>query len=110
MGVGDMRKGARPLHADSPAADAFINAAKIDGEKGVVKASQPQAKQEKKLKVYKRLNFSLDDLVDQEIERLSLIPRTFRATRSDVVRAGIAALSAMSNKEIAELMEKVRDK
>lgn len=107
MGVGDMKKGARSLHAESPEADAFINAAKVDGKNGVAKAS-PHAKPEKKAKVFKRLNFSLDDSVDREIERLSLIPRTFRATRSDVVRAGIAALSAMSNEQITELMEKER--
>ena len=105
MGVGDMKKGARSTLAESPEADAFINAAKVDGKNGVAKASPP-AKPEKKLKVFKRLNFSLDDSVDQEIERLSLIPRTFRAARSDVVRAGVAALSAMSDEQITELMEK----
>ncbi len=108
MGVGDMKKGARSLHAESPEADAFINAAKVDGKNGVAKASPPPAKPEKKPKVFKRLNFSLDDSVDREIERLSLIPRTFRATRSDVVRAGVAALSVMSDEQIAELMEKGR--
>lgn len=104
MGVADMKKGARPTHADSPEADEFIQGAKVDGKKGVVAAPPAPTKEAK----FKRLNFSLDDSVDREIERLSLIPRTFRATRSDVVRAGIAALSAMSEEQIVEMMEKGR--
>lgn len=103
-GVANLTKGARKNAAESAAADDFIQGAKVDGKNGVAKTQPALAKGAK----FKRLNFSLDEAADQEIERLSLIPRTFRATRSDVVRAGIAALAAMSDEQIAELMEKVR--
>lgn len=56
---------------------------------------------------YKRTNFSLDDSTNAVIDKISLKPRTFKASRSDVVRAGIAALQAMDNKELIKLLGKV---
>ena len=103
-GIAGLTKSSRSNAAESPEADDFINAAKVDGKNGVAKSHPAPTKAAK----FKRLNFSLDEAVDQEIERLSLIPRTFRATRSDVVRAGIAALAAMTDEQISELMEKGR--
>lgn len=58
--------------------------------------------------VFKRVTFSLTDSISEEIDRLSLIPRGFRASRSDVVRAGIAALAAMTEEQIVELLDKAR--
>ncbi|WP_225776375.1 hypothetical protein [Pseudomonas sp. Marseille-Q5115] len=43
-----------------------------------------------------RTIFSLTEEVNKQIDKLSLVPRHFKATRSDVVRAGILALRAMS--------------
>jgi hypothetical protein len=43
-----------------------------------------------------RTIFSLTEEVNKHIDKLSLVPRHFKATRSDVVRAGILALRAMS--------------
>lgn len=57
--------------------------------------------------VFKRVTFSLTDQISEEIDRLSLIPRGFRATRSDVVRAGVAALSAMTEDQVVALLDKV---
>lgn len=58
--------------------------------------------------MFKRVTFSLTDQISEEIDRLSLIPRGFRATRSDVVRAGVAALSAMSEEQVVALLEAVQ--
>ncbi|MAB97706.1 MAG: hypothetical protein CMK71_06515 [Pseudomonadaceae bacterium] len=58
--------------------------------------------------VFKRVTFSLTDQISEEIDRLSLIPRSFRASRSDVVRAGIAALAAMPEEQFVALLDKVR--
>ncbi|GAB6389989.1 hypothetical protein [Stutzerimonas marianensis] len=58
--------------------------------------------------VFKRVTFSLTDQISEEIDRLSLIPRSFRASRSDVVRAGVAALAAMPEEQVVALLDKVR--
>lgn len=101
MGVGNLRKGANPA-ATSPAADDFINGAKVDGKNnGAAPVSQ---------RVYKRVTFSLTDELDKEIDRLSLIPRGFRASKSDVVRAAVALLSDQSEEEISRLLHSVQPK
>lgn len=81
----------------SPSADDFIKGAKVSG--GPLSKPASEA-------VFKRLTFSLDDDIDKEINELSLIPRSFRATRSDVVRAAIALLRAQGESEIADLIKK----
>jgi Arc/MetJ-type ribon-helix-helix transcriptional regulator len=58
--------------------------------------------------VFKRVTFSLTDQISEEIDRLSLIPRGFRASRSDVVRAGVAALAAMSEEQLVAFLDKTR--
>jgi len=58
--------------------------------------------------VFKRVTFSLTDQISEEIDRLSLIPRGFRASRSDVVRAGVAALADMTEEQVVALLNKVR--
>lgn len=58
--------------------------------------------------VFKRVTFSLTNQISEEIDRLSLIPRGFRASRSDVVRAGVAALAAMTEEQIVELLDRAR--
>nr|WP_176704743.1 hypothetical protein [Pseudomonas sp.]QBM91771.1 partitioning protein ParB [Pseudomonas sp.] len=81
---------------DDPSVDAFINAAKVqDG---------PRAKQSKARA--KRVNFSLTDEVDGIINDLSLKPRTFQASRSDVVKAAVALLASHSDSEIIELIKR----
>ena len=57
--------------------------------------------------VFKRVPFSLTAQISEEIDRLSLIPRGVRATRSDVVRAGVAALSGMTEDQVVALLDKV---
>ena len=54
-----------------------------------------------------RTNFSLDAKSIKQIDKLELYPRTFKVTRSDVVRAGLLALESMDKKAAIELLAKV---
>lgn len=55
---------------------------------------------------FERCMFSLTAEVSAEIERLSLVPREFRASRSDVVKAAIAAFTELPEAEqIKRLMQ-----
>lgn len=101
MGVGSLRKGTNAA-AISQAADDFINAAKVDGKNGAAKPVSSR--------VYKRVTFSLTDELDKEINRLSLIPRGFRASKSDVIRAAVALLSAQNEVEISSILQSVQHK
>lgn len=101
MGLGDLVKKDVNRAAESPEADHFINAAKVDGKNSSATIKPGSTK------VFKRVTFSLTDPISEEIDRLSLIPRGFRASRSDVVRAGVAALSAMTEEQVVALLEKV---
>lgn len=96
MSIGSLKKDARSKAA-SKEADDFIAGAKVDGSK----AEKPS----KRERIYKRVTFSLSDDIDQEIDRLSLIPREFRASRSDVIRAAVAMLASQSDEEIAKRMQ-----
>lgn len=84
-----------PSPAADEAADAFIGAAKVmhNGEK-----PKPAARK------YKRVTLSLDEQVDAELDRLSLLPRDFKSSRSDVVKAAVALLSTRSEAEVIELL------
>lgn len=99
MGVGNLRKSTTNPAATSKEANDFVNGARADGKDGGAKPASN--------KVYKRVTFSLTEPISEEIDRLSLIPRGFRASRSDVVRAGVAALAAMTEEQLVALLEKV---
>ena len=59
-----------------------------------------------KERTYERCMFSLTSEVSKEIDRLSLVPRDFRASRSDVVKAAIAAFAALPEAEqVKQLIE-----
>jgi hypothetical protein len=103
MGVGDLAKHGNRATATSQEADDFINGARTDGKKAV----KPKPIKER---VYKRLTFSLSQDIDDDIERLSLVPRDFRATRSDVIRAAVALLASRPEDEIADLMRDASNK
>lgn len=54
--------------------------------------------------VFKRTTFSLTDELNQQIDALSLTPRTFRVSRSDVVKAGVQALRKMPEAQLLALL------
>ena len=59
--------------------------------------------------VFKRCNFSLTDAVSHDIDLLALLPRTFKFNRSDVVKAGVAALKMMPEEDLIAFFEKVKN-
>lgn len=71
------------------------------------KKSIPPVKTSKEReKVFKRVTFSLTEQDDGLINTLSLKPNTFRCSRSQVVKAAVAHLASLSDKEIIALLEK----
>ena len=107
MGVSSLKKGAgtnAATAATSPEADSFINGAKIDGKNGAVATKPPQAK------VYKRIMFSLTSEIDEEVERLSLLPHGFRVSRSDVIRAAVALLASQGDDQVSQLLKELKEK
>src|SRR5690606_24796685 len=57
---------------------------------------------------FQRKNFSLTEAVSDEIDRISLIPRSFRSSRSDVVKAAIELLSKQPDDVINELLKNAK--
>lgn len=107
MGVASLKKGAgegAEIAASSPAADSFINGAKIDGKNGTVaaKSSKPR--------IYKRVMFSLTSEVDAEVERLSLLPHGVRVSRSDVIRAAVALLADQGDERVMLILKEIKEK
>lgn len=77
------------------AADSFIGAAKV-----LHNGTEPKSTGVR----FKRVNLSLDAKVDAELDRLSLLPRDFRASRSDVVKAAVALLSTQTEENIIDML------
>ncbi|HEX8590722.1 hypothetical protein [Pseudomonas sp.] len=79
---------------------AALQAAPVDTPKPA-----PKARKAKKAPAVRTI-FSLTEDVNKQIDKLSLQPRTFKASRSDVVKAGVLALQAMSKAEVVALLAK----
>ena len=56
---------------------------------------------------FKRFNFSLTNLVSKDIDEISLLPRDFKCSRSDVLKAAIFSFKELSEKEQVENLRKV---
>lgn len=78
----------------------FINGAK--------KRVNAHAADEKTSRIFERYTFSLTRSTSDEIERLSLTPRNIRVSRSDIVKAGIEALSRLSEEELIAILMQVK--
>ncbi len=74
----------------------------IRGAKERVSALTPSTK------TFERVTFSLNADVSREIDRLSLVPREFRASRSDVVKAAIAVFSTLPEDQQINELTKVK--
>lgn len=60
----------------------------------------------KKVKKYHRVAFMLDNITDAQVDRLSLLPRTFKVSRSKVVRVAMALLAAQTEEEVIRLLQR----
>lgn len=96
---------------DEEALRKFIGGAPVQAQPEQPQPDQvpPATKAVKKAKkaTFTRTNFSLSDKVNKQIDQLSLAPRTFKASRSDVVRAGVVALKAMPKADLVKLLAEV---
>lgn len=54
---------------------------------------------------FKRYNFSLTELVSQDIDEISLYPRDFKCSRSDVIKAAIASFKSLPKSEQIQLLK-----
>lgn len=104
MGLKDLIRKPLPDPTDNEANDeaalAFIAGAPV--------SATPKAKltrRRKKAPTFVRTTFSLSKDVNKQIDKISLIPRAFRATRSDVIRAGIIALKRLDRADLLALLE-----
>jgi hypothetical protein len=61
----------------------------------------------KKKPLAKRFIFSLTEEASDQIDAVSLLPRKFKASRSDVIKAGLLALRQMPKSEAIALLAKV---
>lgn len=87
-----------PADANEEAALAFIAGAPL--------SATPKAKRKRrKAPTFVRTTFSLSKDLNQKIDKISLMPREFKASRSDVIRAAIVALRKLSKAEIIALLE-----
>jgi Arc/MetJ-type ribon-helix-helix transcriptional regulator len=51
--------------------------------------------------------FSLDKKVNRDIDRLTLVHKNLKLSRSDIIRAGVVALQGMDRDELLKLLERV---
>jgi len=56
---------------------------------------------------YKRYNFSLTPKISKNIDIISLLPRDFRCSRSDVIKAAIIAFQDLPENKQIEYLKKI---
>jgi len=56
---------------------------------------------------FKRYNFSLTEPVSKDIDDISLYPRDFKCSRSDVIKAAISSFKALPKSEQIKLLKRV---
>jgi Arc/MetJ-type ribon-helix-helix transcriptional regulator len=70
-----------------------------------VSATPKPKRKRKKAPSFVRTTFSLSKDFNKQIDRLVLVPRNFRVSRSDVIRAGIMALQNLEKAQVLALLE-----
>lgn len=99
-----LNKGAGHAHelTNEERAAEFIQGARQRTEPSGSPAERTQTRQ------FIRCTFSLTAEISEAIERLSLLPRTFHANRSDVVKAAIALLETLPEEQVVELLKQAK--
>lgn len=98
----------RPVADEKPSEDkekmiqTFVNGAPM----AATQRRGPYKKTKSRM-AFKRVMFSLSENVDQDILKLSRIPRNFAINKSQVVRAGILALLEMDRATLLKHLERV---
>jgi hypothetical protein len=106
MGLKDLMK---PVEASTPQVDKESDAAAEAFISGAPVSTAPVKRRRKKSQaLFVRTTFSLSKKVNKDIDKLSVLPKHFRVSRSDVVRAGILALSQLEQPELLALLEKAK--
>ena len=59
-------------------------------------------------KTHKSYMFSLSEPVSNDIDKISLKPRDFKVSRSEVVKAGVEILKSLSKDELMEILRRVK--
>ncbi|OCX17383.1 hypothetical protein [Pseudomonas graminis] len=88
----------RTREENDEAALAFIAAAPVS-------ATHKPKRKRKKAPTFVRTTFSLSKELNRQIDKISLLPRSFRASRSDVIRAGVIALQQLDKADLLALLE-----
>lgn len=98
----------RPVADDKPSADkeALIRTF-VEGAPITATRKRGPYQKTKSRSAFKRVTFSLSENVEQDILKLSRMPRDFTINKSQVVRAGILALREMDRTTLLELLERV---
>jgi len=71
--------------------------------------SIPTTTQQESKAVFKRTTFSLTENLNKKIDELVLVPRTFRSSRSEVVKAAVLFLADRSEDELVEILKRYKD-
>ncbi|MBH0007706.1 hypothetical protein [Psychrobacter sp. SWN149] len=58
---------------------------------------------------FKRVNFSLTEQVSKDIDSISFLPKDFKCSRSDVVKAAILSFKNLSEEEKITVLREVCD-
>lgn len=70
--------------------------------------SKPAKSSNGRTKTHKSYMFSLSEPVSNDIDKISLKPRDFKVSRSEVVKAGVEALKNLSKEELMEVLRRVK--
>ncbi|KWS76076.1 hypothetical protein AL053_19000 [Pseudomonas savastanoi pv. fraxini] len=85
----------------------FIRSSPVTTQAGADAGPQKSGKLSARKPTAKRFIFSLNEDTSQQIDSVALYPRTFKASRSDVVKAGLLALLSMPDDEVIALLAQV---
>lgn len=114
MGLKDLVRKQVQTEAPVPdideAAAAFISGAAVKAGDSTPSSGRRRGRPPKKQSELRNTvptTFSLDKKVNRSIDRLTLMSKKVKVTRSDVVRAGVLALQEMDREEVQALLERV---
>lgn len=114
MGLKDLVR--RPEADSLPASENVDAAAEAFISGAPVKATPPSTTSPRRGRPPKKLSerrksipttFALEKRVSRDIDRIALLPRNLKVSRSDVVRAGVVALQEMDKDQLLALLERI---